>query len=103
MTKIKRFKENFALNILVLALLWGSDYVLIKVAIQSFHPILFVSLKLLIGAISIFFILKFILEKRIVFVKSAVIFVLLAAFLTLSFLRFLFLSEKELFQVILLL
>ena len=94
MTKIEKFKENFALNILVLALLWGSDYILIKVAIQSFHPILFVSLKLLIGAISIFFILKFILEKRIVFVKSAVIFVLLAAFFD-TFLPQVFISFGE--------
>ncbi|BAL80696.1 DMT family transporter [Caldisericum exile] len=80
MTKIESLKENFTFNIVLLSLLWGSDYVLIKIIIKSFHPILFVSLKLLIGAISIFFILKFILKKKILFVKNAIVFILSAAF-----------------------
>lgn len=80
MTKIDKIKENFTFNILILSLLWGSDYILIKIIIRSFHPILFVTFKLLIGALSIFMILKFILKRNIVFVRNALVFVLFAAF-----------------------
>ncbi|MGB9769498.1 MULTISPECIES: DMT family transporter [Caldisericum] len=80
MAKLKSLIDNFTFSILSLSLIWGSDYILIKIIIKSFHPILFVSLKLLIGAISIFIILKFILKRNIIFEKNALIFVLSAAF-----------------------
>lgn len=79
MKNIEKIKENFTLNILLLSILWGFDYILIKVGIVGFSPYLFVTFKLLIGAISIFFILK-INKTEFKTIKGFIFLVFLASF-----------------------
>lgn len=51
-------KKNYLLTLLILASLWGSDFLFIKIGVSFIHPSVFTSLRFLIAAITLFIYLK---------------------------------------------
>lgn len=51
-------RRRYLISIFLLAALWGSDFMFIKIGIQSINPAVFVSLRFLIGSAYLFLIIK---------------------------------------------
>lgn len=51
-------RKSYILNILLLAAIWGSDFMFIKIGVSSIHPLLFTSLRFLIASVCLLILVK---------------------------------------------